>query len=32
LEDRTEANVATASTSVPTPVTMEEIVDQSVAR
>jgi hypothetical protein len=32
LEDRTAENVATASTSVPTPVAKEEIVAQSTAR
>ena len=31
FEERTAANVATASTSVPAPVSSEEIVDQSVA-
>ena len=31
LDDRTEANVAIASTSVPTPVARAEIVAQSVA-
>jgi hypothetical protein len=32
FDERTDANVATASTSVPAPVTNEEIVAQSVAR
>src|SRR5437879_5523017 len=32
FDERTAANVATASTSVPAPVTSEEIVDQEVAR